>query len=79
VPSDTEPIEHPLLPHIYGQRIADVVQAPADWPSESLYLVLENGYLVYDMMAAPHGTGGAGVYFLAPGKIDPSRFKSIWK
>ena len=78
LPPDAEPIAHPLLSHVLGQRIADVLQPPEHVHFESLCLLMENGYLLCDVIGAPHGTAGAGVFIYSPGEIDMAQFRSIW-
>jgi hypothetical protein len=79
LPPDAEPIMHPHLSHILGQRIADVLRPPEDVHFESLCLLMENGHLVCDVVGAPRGTGGAGVFIYSPGEIDMAKFRSIWE
>jgi hypothetical protein len=70
----------PRMVHLYGQRITDVlrVRANATFCAESLFLLLENSYLVADIMGAHHGTGSAGVQLYEPGDIDLRGFEPVW-
>lgn len=75
--SDAEPIEHPYLENVLGQRISDVLRSDAPEWCESAFLILENGYLIYAVMGVPIGLL-PGVCIFAPGEIDTSEFRSIW-
>jgi hypothetical protein len=80
MPAGCELLEHPRMVHLYGQRITDVlrVRANATFCAESLFLLLENSYLVADIMGAHHGTGSAGVQLYEPGDIDLRGFEPVW-
>ncbi len=72
--SDSVSLDHPDVKSILGQRVAAVLrQRPdADFYHDSPYLVMENGYVVTDVMGDYHGTGYAGLHVYPPGNIDPS-------
>jgi hypothetical protein len=75
VPEDAGPIEHPLIDHVLGQQIVQVLR---DGPEsgmhlDSPYLVLQNGLLVTDVMGAPQGLGAVGVYIYTADEVDLSK------
>ena len=72
---DAEPIEHEDLKHVLGQRITHVLRdgPESDLCHDSPYLILENGFVVTDVMGAPHGTGSAGVYVYRSEEVDLSK------
>jgi hypothetical protein len=68
----TEPIE---LESVLGEQIVDVLRdgPESETCMDSPYLVLGNGFLVTDVMGAPHGLGAVGVYVYAPDEIERSK------
>jgi hypothetical protein len=52
------------LKHIKDRKIVDLIWYASDWyePCEACYLLLDNGYLITETTAAPHGTGIAGLH-----------------
>jgi hypothetical protein len=73
-PLDSTSLDHPDVRPVLGQRIRSVLrQGPdADFYHDSPYLVMENGYVVTDVMGDYHGMGYAGLHVYAPTDIDTS-------
>jgi hypothetical protein len=81
VPSDAGPLgDNPVLDNVYNKEIVEVLRWQRDcgaWP-DSTYLLLEDGYLVTDVLAERHGLGAAGVHVFGPGEIDTAGFRPFW-
>lgn len=79
VPADAVRLNVGIEP-IYGQPIRALLRAApdSDLPNESLYLLLENGYLVRDVMGGWAGTDSTGIYVHEPGDIDMARLERLW-
>ena len=60
------------LQPILGRTIENVLQDGPDSENghDSPYLLMDNGYLVTDVMGYPSGCGYAGLHIYAPGEID---------
>jgi hypothetical protein len=65
---------------ILGQRISAVLQLPPelDWEDDSPCLLLENGYVVTDIMGSPPGIGSEGLHIFAPGELEISKMKQFF-
>lgn len=65
IPEDYQPheisYEENELKHIKDQKIVDFIWYLDD--SFQGYLLLENGYIITEIIAAPHGTGSAGLKY----------------
>jgi hypothetical protein len=81
IPSNAEPLTDARLDQVIGNRIAALLRARPDSevPSESLYLLLENGFLVSDVIGGWHGTAGVGVFIRHPDEFDGKQFETLWK
>ena len=81
IPSDAEQIYEDEPGTVTGQRIVALLRerSDADLLLESLCLLLENGWLVWHVCGANHGTGYAGVKVEKPGQIDLSKLEVIWQ
>lgn len=71
-PPDCTSQDAPEFQPLIGRTIVDVLRQPPGSRSfhDSPYLVLENGYLVTDVLGYPIGCGYAGLHIYAPGEID---------
>ncbi|WP_254506658.1 hypothetical protein [Anatilimnocola floriformis] len=78
-PLESKPLTAPALASVVGQRIVEVLRPlPGISGVESPYLMLENGLVVFDVMGAHEGTGGAGLFILQPEDWDRARFCAFW-
>lgn len=61
--------DYPELTPVLGQRIVSVLRdgPDSDVCHDSPYLIMENGYIVTDVMGYPAGPGYAGLDVYAPG------------
>lgn len=76
---EAERLFAPELASVLGQRIVEVLRPlPGISYIESPCLLLENGVLLFDVMGAPQGTGGAGVFIRQPGEWDRAEFCPFW-
>ena len=68
-------LDHPDIKPVIRQRIMTVLRRgpEADHDHDSPYLVMENGYVVTDVMGDYHGTASAGLYIYPPTEIDTSK------
>jgi hypothetical protein len=79
-PDGSQPLEDPQFDFVLGQQIVQVLR---DGPEtqiceDSPCLVLENGFLVTDVMGAPHGLGAVGVYLYEPDEVDISKMTDFF-
>ena len=79
-PADAATLDHVLAKPVLGQRIADVVrQGPdADFYHDAPYLIMDNGYVVTNVLSDYHGTGYAGLHVYMPGEIDVSQMADFF-
>jgi hypothetical protein len=73
--SDCTSRDYPELKPVFGQRIVNVFRdgPDAECCLDSPYLIMDNGYVITDVMGYPEGPGRAGLYIYAPGHIDTSK------
>ncbi len=71
---ECSPQDYPELKPVLGQRILNVLREGPDSDAchFSPYLIMENGYIVTDVMGCPEGLNDAGLYVYSPGEIDTS-------
>ncbi len=81
LPSEAEQIYEDEHGTVTGQRIVALLRErpDADLCLESLCLLLENGWLIWHVCGANHGTGYAGVKVERPGEIDLAQLEVIWQ
>lgn len=81
IPSNAEKVSDSLLVTVIGQRITALLKAlpESNVPSESLYLLLESGFLVSDVCGGWHGTGGVGVFVQRSDETDGKQFETLWE
>ena len=71
---DSTSQDHPKVQSVLGQQIVAVLRQGPEGDSfhDSPYLVMENGYVVTDVMGDYHGTGYAGCHVYSPNEINTS-------
>lgn len=77
-PAEAEVFYNSAMQVILGKPIVDVLKDEDECAHERLFLLLEDSTLVTDEMAAPHGTGSAGVYIYPPGEFDRAPLVPFW-
>lgn len=72
--AECTPQDYPDLRPVLGQRVTAVLRRGPDSGicHDSPYLIMENGYVITDVMGDYHGLASAGVYVYAPSEIDTS-------
>ncbi len=71
---ECSPQDYPELKPVLGQRIVSVLRngPDSDAGEDSPYLLMENNYIITDVMGYPAGVGYAGLHLCKPGEIDTS-------
>ena len=73
-PKEAIDFSSPEIEPIIGKRIQSLLKHIDDGDVlESTYVLLQDETLFTDVMAAPHGTGDAGIHIYSAGEFDRSR------